>query len=586
MRDYMNKTFEYDLLPKQKKRSFKNIVNIELYSYASSLWKELNKVGAIDRLNSIPQLGRIEVKKNLMKCRLDYVMLQLYFHDIVRKELSQDLKFSYGNRIDCHEFLDPCQSMNLKPTIMDLLQIFTIVNNIGHFHNTFVSSQSAIMLLRNNKSFEELLLGSCERLEFKRAVQTIIDEENYHRFHLINSLLVLEECDKTNPSVELAKQLIYSYINESALEETSKLKFVYQVYRNIRSVAYITYDLQIAQVPILIDISSYKQLKTFFKELLAEYNNKSLMQQLIVSINKMLDDMLYNEISKVICYYHMSKKIAKKVGEKIDEDPSIDYYRDFFLSNTSSFNVEYPRTTDYYDCNYLKLTFSEKEKSIAQSLIDELDSMEHISIGCYDRHNNMRTVVISLKRTCNNCCKVAFRVLKTTIKYLIQIPNITNDDARYILIAKFFLYYFFGKRFLEIKSTIDEKTCVACVRGTRKRIDFLDEFLKNGTGTEDQNHEIEHLRYVLSLDKKNDVTLMIVGSIVAIEKKEPYCEFDGMIIFPNRKDNQIVFLEAKNRGKKGKATAALKRKLKKLNIAFLEKDIIKNNTDVFLCVNI
>lgn len=46
--------------------------------------------------------GRVEHK--LEKSRYDYVILQLYLHQLVQENLGKNLKFTYGSGIKLHEF--------------------------------------------------------------------------------------------------------------------------------------------------------------------------------------------------------------------------------------------------------------------------------------------------------------------------------------------------------------------------------------------------------------------------------------------------------------------------------------------------
>ena len=85
---------KYNLLNKKKSRKHNLTVDIELYSYASELYEELNSLGIIQRMKKTPQLGVIKVPKQLQKTRLDYVMLQLYLHQLVKKNLQGQLRYT------------------------------------------------------------------------------------------------------------------------------------------------------------------------------------------------------------------------------------------------------------------------------------------------------------------------------------------------------------------------------------------------------------------------------------------------------------------------------------------------------------
>ena len=83
---------------------------------------------------------------------------------------------------------------------------------------------------------------------------------------------------------------MYSYINEPLLPEESKLKYAFVIFRNIRTVSYMAYDLQIAEMPLTIDLCNEKAMLLLLKELLSEYNNNQPSNHLVGSIAKLLDD--------------------------------------------------------------------------------------------------------------------------------------------------------------------------------------------------------------------------------------------------------------------------------------------------------
>lgn len=104
-------------------------------------------------------------------------------------------------------------------------------------------------------------------------------------------------------------------------------------------------------------------------------------------------------------------------------------------------------------------------------------------------------------------------------------------------------------------------------------------------GTPDQRHEVEHLKYCLTLNETNNTALLIPGSIVVYNPKNPdrmICEFDGLIIYPTEKEEQILFLEAKNMNEAGKATKCLCRKLNQLKLPYDRNQIQAHGQDVYL----
>lgn len=571
-------TIEHDLLPKQRSRKNNMKVKVDLYGYASELFQELSNIGIIQRLKVIPQLGAIKVHKNLRKSRFDYTVLQLYFHQLIKKELQSELELTYNNLVEAKEFCNEMlyQSTENKPTVADMLQILTIAYNIGHFYNTFTSSRAVVMLAEHNLVFRNMFINSfsCER--FSATAESILDEQDYLRFHLLNSLIVLEHCDQNKQSVILAQELLFAYLNEGNLDEQSKLHFVFNVFRSVRIVSYISYDLQIADMPLTIDLCNEKAILVLFHELLSLYNNQLPANRLITSIGKMLDDKVYNENSNAICYYRVSRKIASTVN-KDNNLHFKDYYSDFWLCSESLLNKQHRQSRDHVTDAILKLTFSARDRKLSQRLLIELEKINNSRVGYYDRHTGERTILISIKKNCKSKTAVALRVLKTTIRYLRQVPDSISTDIRYLLASKFFVFYLFDENPVIIKATIDPQICVLCTRGKKQRVHEVESLLKKGNGNIDERHEVEFMRNCLIQDEINDTSITIPASVLIYKKELPVgklCEFDGLVIHPMRKNEQVVFFESKNTSRNpSNARKCLSEKFAKLSIEYNKNDI-------------
>lgn len=576
---------EHELLKKQKRRSYYSTVEVDVYPYATELIEELDKIGIMERMKRIPQLGVVKVSKRLEKSRYDYVVLQLYYHQLIKKNLQTHLKLTYNNPVKEKEFFAGLDLQNNKiPSIGDLLQIISIIYNVGHFANTFTASRAALKFAKESCEFKQCVEASFNDERLKILLDAIIDEENYHRFHLMNSMLILQKCDNDKISVKIAKELLYSYILEKDLDKNSKLHYVFNIFRTVRNVSYVSYDLQIANTPLTIDVCDEKTIIPLFEQLLSEYNDNSSMQQLIGSVSKMLNDTVYNEISNAICYYMISKKIIYKI-QNSNNWKEKDYYKDFFIDINSEFNCGYPQKRGYSEAGILKLTFNSAEGDVANKLLHEIEHINHLRVGYYDRFRGEKTIVVSISNRCKSKKNIAFRLFKVVVSRLREICDIKQDDSRYLLATKFFLHYLFDERRVIIKPTVDEKVCVLCSRGRLQRTKHIDELLKNSIAENDMRHEVEHLSYCLTQDKINDTTVTIPASILVYDKERKdvkYCEFDGMIIFPMRKQKEIVFLEAKNSNETSRANNCLCRKLGKLNLKYDKNEIEMHGQDAKL----
>ena len=60
------------------------------------------------------------------------------------------------------------------------------------------------------------------------------------------------------------------------------------------------------------------------------------------------------------------------------------------------------------------------------------------------------------------------------------------------------------------------------------------------------------------------------------------CEFDGLIIYPTEKEEQILFLEAKNMNESGKAKKCLRAKFNQLKLPYDQNQVQAHGQDVYL----
>ena len=578
----------HDLLPKQRLRKHNLKVEIDIYPYATELYEELEHIGIINRVKEIPQLGVIKVAKRLAKTRYDYIMLQLYLHQMIKNHLQGHLRWTYNNYVAAKEFRKDYKYIKKdKPSIGDILQLLTIVYNIGHFYNTFTASRAVTMLASEDSAFFDMVVGASTSERFHEAAKSILNSKNYQRLHLLNSILILERCDQAKQSVSLAMEILYAYINESTLPEDSKLKYAFAIFRNVRTVSYMAYDLQIAETPLTIDLCNEKAMILLLQELLSEYNNNQSSHHLVQSTTKLLDDTVYNENSNAICYY----KISRKMVSLITKDPSYtstNYYADLFADKSSILNRTHAHKRYYAQSQILKLTFSGDQRFLSEALLADLEKINNTRVGYYDRHSGEQTILVSIKKNCDPSTKIysAFKAMKCAVSYLRRIADISSSDVRFILCTKFFLFYLFDENPVVIKPTIDREKCVICTRGKNSRVKELRSLLCASVGTEDENHEVEFLLSQLESDSINDTSITLPASILVYQKDavgRKLCEFDGMIIHPMRKMGQVVFLEAKNRNEKpafGKN--CLKEKLDKFPIRYNYDDIQIVSCDAYL----
>ena len=313
------------------------------------------------------------------------------------------------------------------------------------------------------------------------------------------------------------------------------------------------------------------------KEFREDYNNQS-SNHLVASITKLLDDTVYNENSNAICYYKISRKMVSEITKKLDY-ADVNYYNDLFINKTSTLNQVHTHKRDYIQSQILKLTFPSEQRQKSDALLRALEKISNTRVGYYDRTSGEQTILVSIKKNCDTDTKrfAAYKIMKCAINHLRKIPSLSSIDKRYLLTVKFFLFYMFDENPVVIKPTISRNVCVICTRGKNNRVQKIQSLLDNSIANEDEEHEIEFLLSQIKDDTINDTSIMIPASILVYQKNaigRKLSEFDGMVIHPLRKENQVIFLEAKNRGNQPSfGKKCLMGKFDKFSFKYVSNDI-------------
>jgi hypothetical protein len=553
---------------------------ILLYGSAINFYNDLERCGIIERTKGISQLGTISVPKKIWKSKFDYIMYQLYLISIISGNKMRDkLKISTGNKFK-----------TIRETtfsIGETLEILVLINGIGHFNTTFAASKAVVQLCIDSPEFKEVFFKSFEEEDDKRLAQKIIDTKDYMHIHLLNSLIMISTLNDSNYKT-FAQEIIHNYLeNEVADEFKTKWEYIMSVFRVVRNISFNSLDLQVADLPYSINIHEEKQVLRLLEEGLSEYNDNTPTYSLISSVTKLLGDTLYFAPDVVINQQFISDRIVRKM---LCSD-MLPNYTSYLFDPDSLFNKTNKRAKRFDHENYLKLTLP---KTDSQKLYNELKSIEFVRCGYYDRGSTKQTIILSIDEKSCRPEYIALRILRCVLKHLRElriIDNIGNtnriesSDNRYLLVTKYFLRYMLHAIAIRIDGTLDPQKCVLCTMGSKSRIYELPDNKSNQN--DNIVHEVDFLKKRLENDMKNDIAITIPASIKTKStfngKKEH--EFDGMIIFPNRKEKQLVFLEAKNwsirKGNK-RADDCLIEKLDDNGIEYNRNDIIVDGKDAYM----
>ena len=570
----------------------KKVASIDVFPYAEKMYNILMENNSISELEKTPLLGNITVSKKDSYSRYDYTMMQLYMYQFVRKNLNADLTLSLGNKVKCREF----NSMTIQmkdndfekiPSIADLLQILAFIYNIGHFKNTFTASRAALNIIRSNDAIKEGFLSNFTHEHHINIAKNIIETNNYHRFHLLNSLLFLLNINEDDNVVILSINLLTEYLMPKD-SQSEKLKYIFNLFVTIRQTCFVAMDLSIAPVPIYLDFYNDRYLKILLTERLSGYNDRKQITNLFNGLNKLLQDTVYNEESNALIQFDITTRILKKVENSQELKHLMQTSYLSFINSTiddelNIFNAKYSKRKDFDSDNILKLSFSMTNQTLVERTVEILKKMNFVKVAWYHRYaENKITLLISIKSNCDNKLSVSLRITTLLLNFIHKLR--LNDDfdsfhVQTLLTIKFCLYYLFNGNKVILEGKVNPDICVLLERGRNNRIRSIESLLngKIDTSNDDEVHEIEVLKQIMLDEKKNDLGITICSSIV-IKNKNDYttkiAEFDGLIIFPNRKEGQIIFVESKNtKDQPSYSKRCLIEKFKTFNLSYDEDEI-------------
>lgn len=216
---------------------------IQLFTYPTELYEVLDNLGLIEKLKNTSLLGSITVKKKDSYSRFDYIMMQLYIYQVVNEKLNSELSYSLGNRYKYIEFKNKVleirdSDFEKYPTVGDALQIMAFIYNIGHFKKTFTASRAMIYVLKSNEKFRNDFINNFKYDIHKEIAKKIIDLNEYHRFHLLNSLILLLNMDVENSTVRFSINILTEYLLDDE-KQSEKTRYVFNLFKSIREVCFV-----------------------------------------------------------------------------------------------------------------------------------------------------------------------------------------------------------------------------------------------------------------------------------------------------------------------------------------------------------
>jgi len=566
-----------------------------LFKYTCSLRDFLQSYEHIDRFRRINQLGKLsEVFQGVHHKRYDYVFLQL----ALISELCKNKKSDFGLSAE-REFCGQIPEMGKKPSMGELLQCLAMLTNIGYLEGTFATARAWLTYLKNDKEKYNYFKNGLAPQD-RPLLKSIVSNYDYYKFNTILGLFFLQRYKrKSAEHVEFATELLRLYANydRSNIQQAE----LFELYRTIRTISFITLDSFYAPVPFNLELSSILLgFETLYESLFVKNTTYRIALR---NLERVLQDSVYLSSDSCLCTTRTSENILEEIKGKPITSMMTLYYAVCPSCNKEDLNTSI-NELDWEREKKMVLNFRYRQSqtpNLPKALSDEVKwekeqrdligkSSCRVSLLKNARSNEIKLVYGLISKRNDLNIKAALKSISQAIKFsnkfedkvLFRRTRTIKNENEYI---RFALKAMFGwdKRFiLENKNNLNHAVFVS--QGKLDLIDKIERYLVSAPQFlgADEIFEVEKMRDLVNKINYSGLSIAYIGQTKLFEstKTNASAEFDGILITPNYSDGEIFgyVMEAKNyNGGLTDAKKQLKDRVSKQLIPDLKMRIMKLN---------
>lgn len=562
-----SKELQYNIASQGSLRTF-------LYGYPNELFKLLSEYDYDEKLHNMKQLGALQnYLRGAHHTRYEYVFLQwTLIHEMCQRNKSSGL----GSNLN--QNFNKFKIGNKNPTKAEILQMLSILTNIGHLPATFTSSSVLLTLLNNNEDNIRTAFRS-GLYQDKYILDELLKNDDIYKIHLANSMFNVHRIDKRNENAKKLKELSLWILRNYILREESENIELWETYDLIRKISYLILDSNYAPIPFKLDFSSILMLLDDKDSVLS--NKRSNFQKTLDKMDDVLEETLYLEPNTLL-YTGVHKELLlekyNKVSNKVLKEQSKSRFniKDvkqilFAHSTTDELNSIFEHSNDLIEIDWeedrlLDITF--KEDIISLMKFNNSNEFEmflknklgpntiRIAVNLSPSKNTTK-IIVSIRKNHKNKVKKSLEIVKELIdlKENLKKKGIIysiKDNEQFIqnLLDFHFMYLFEGKK---IKYNVLNRieTPYIYENGTKKIIDKLGEFINEIKEEvhKDILYEFEVLKTYFEKNMFIGLQILYFGGITVLNTKtnKYVLEIDGLILRPNKSNEDFAhILEAKN----------------------------------------
>ena len=306
------------------------VLKTYLYPHTQALYDFL-KINNYDvRFKNTNQLGSL--KNHLMGAhhtRYEYIFIQWsLIHKL--KESSKVGLSTINNKFGKISCIDK------YPTNGEILQCLSILTNMGHLPGTFAASRTILNLLEENSN--NIRTGYKQGLdsESKPIFNTVLDEFDVFKVHLVNAIFLMERYRRINNSssyIDFSIKLLKSYL----LRNDKSLKKLWSIYDGIRKLAFLILDSTYAPLPFNLSFESIStNISEIFDDIINEKNSDII--NALNEINNIIEDSLYMSSESLLTVANYAEKLNSNFKEINVDCRKLSIVRDLLEPPQKTFN--------------------------------------------------------------------------------------------------------------------------------------------------------------------------------------------------------------------------------------------------------
>lgn len=547
------------------------LITYDLFPHARAVYDHLAGIGLVRRLKQTNQLGALrEVLPGAHHTRFEYVMAQLaMITELCYLKGHQPAGLHLGSRRNSFGRLP---GMGKDPSNGEILQILTLLTNVGHVSSTFSGERAFVHYLRRNRLARNAFRRGLLRDDRKYCDDVLDGFRIYNVSNLIALFLLnrYRRREHGNEVADFCHAIMRCYIRARS-EPDQALIVLWQLFRSIRRLTYLALDCLYTPVPFSLDLASiFLSLEHYLEEVFAF---QSGFQEALSRLEGVMRDSIYLSAPCLVQHARAASFALSQLQSHAGNVTTISGLRDV-LGPTVQAEQVFGWDNDPVDANrehFVVLSYS-CDPAVSGLVLDDTVAWEQTvrrRVGLRDcycgaewdplrAHLRVAGAVRtspSEERRAGAALKLAKQLVdleQRVDKVITRGEQARWENGRALL--HFLLKAFFGWNHLYRMRPfpVTGQSPVILGSGTTNLAKSVASYIAahraSAGATPDRLHELEMLRRTLEIIPYRGLALAYAGSAEVVGQNRVLTEFDGVVFLLGKASplGSAVVVEGKN----------------------------------------